>query len=137
MMNSAVELRDLAVTRGGRRVLTVGELDVPAGSITGLLGPSGCGKTTLMRTLVGVQRFAGHVTVLGEPAGSKGLRRRIGYVTQAASVYDDLTVVENVRYFASLVGGGPEAVFAAIDAVDLGEYAGRRVDQLSGGQRTR
>ena len=137
MMNSAVSMRDVTVTRGGRRVLTVPGLDVPAGSITGLLGPSGCGKTTLMRTIVGVQRFAGGVDVLGLPAGAKDLRRRVGYVTQAPSVYEDLTVVENVRYFASMVGGGPDAVFAALTAVDLGEYAGRRVDQLSGGQRTR
>src|SRR5690348_6399369 len=117
MMNSTVQMRDVAVTRGGRRVLTVAELDVPAGSITGLLGPSGCGKTTLMRTIVGVQRFAGTVSVLGSPAGSAELRRHVGYVTQAPSVYGDLTVVENVRYFAAMVGQGADAVFAALAAV--------------------
>jgi ABC-2 type transport system ATP-binding protein len=137
MMNLAVEMHELAVTRGGRRVLTVPDLQVPVGSITGLLGPSGCGKTTLMRTIVGVQRFAGSVTVLGLPAGSPELRHRVGYVTQAPSVYEDLTVVENVRYFASMFGGKADAVFAALAAVDLGELAGRRVDQLSGGQRAR
>ncbi len=137
MMNSAVQMRDVTVTRGGNRVLTVGGLDVVAGSITGLLGPSGCGKTTLMRTIVGVQRFAGSVDVLGVPAGSPELRRQVGYVTQAPSVYGDLTVVENVRYFAAMVGHGADAVFAALAAVDLGELAGRRAEQLSGGQRAR
>jgi ABC-2 type transport system ATP-binding protein len=137
MMNSAVEMRALTVTRGGRRVLEVDGLTVPAGSITGLLGPSGCGKTTLMRTIVGVQRFAGSVTVLGLPAGAPALRSRVGYVTQAPSVYGDLTVAENVRYFGAMLGAGPAAVSAALAAVDLGDLAGRRAEQLSGGQRAR
>ncbi|WP_028984384.1 ABC transporter ATP-binding protein [Sporichthya polymorpha] len=137
MMNLAVEMRNLAVTRGSRRVLTVDGVGVPAGSTTGLLGPSGCGKTTLMRTIVGVQRFEGSVTVLSHPAGAPELRSQVGYVTQAPSVYGDLTVVENVRYFASMVGAGADAVFAALTAVDLGDLAGRRVEQLSGGQRAR
>ena len=65
----------------------------PAARSTGLLGPSGCGKTTLMRSIVGVQRIRrGTVEVLGEPAGSASLRPRVGYVTQAPSVYADLTV---------------------------------------------
>ncbi|MBA3742151.1 ABC transporter ATP-binding protein [Sporichthya sp.] len=137
MMNSAVVMRDLSVTRGGRRVLTVDGLDVAAGSITGLLGPSGCGKTTLMRTIVGVQRFAGSVSVLGLPAGSSELRHRVGYVTQAPSVYGDLTVAENVRYFGAMVGAGADAASAALAAVDLTDLAGRRAEQLSGGQRAR
>jgi ABC-2 type transport system ATP-binding protein len=137
MLNSAVAIRDLVVSRGGRQVLTVGGLDVVAGSITGLLGPSGCGKTTLMRTIVGVQRFAGSVSVLGFPAGVPQLRSRIGYVTQAPSVYGDLTVAENVRYFGAMVGAEADAVSAALTAVDLVEVAGRRADELSGGQRAR
>ncbi|HUR73413.1 MAG TPA: ABC transporter ATP-binding protein [Sporichthya sp.] len=130
-------MQGLTVTRGGRRVLTVDGLDVLSGSITGLLGPSGCGKTTLMRTIVGVQRFAGSVTVLGRPAGAAELRQRVGYVTQAPSVYGDLTVAENVRYFGAMVGAGTDAVSAALAAVDLTELAGRRAEQLSGGQRAR
>ena len=137
MMNSAVVMRDLSVTRGGRRVLTVDALDVVTGSITGLLGPSGCGKTTLMRTIVGVQRFAGNVSVLGLPAGSPELRSRVGYVTQAPSIYGDLTVAENVRYFGAMVGAGADAASAALAAVDLTDLAGRRAEQLSGGQRAR
>ena len=137
MMNYALEVRALSVIRGGRRVLLVDGLAVPTGSITGLLGPSGCGKTTLMRTIVGVQRFAGSVTVLGLPAGSPELRSRVGYVTQAPSVYGDLTVEENVRYFGAMVGAGADAASAALAAVDLSELAGRRAEQLSGGQRAR
>lgn len=137
MMNSAVEMHALTVTRGGRRVLEVDGLAVSAGSVTGLLGPSGCGKTTLMRTIVGVQRFGGRVSVLGLPAGAPELRPRVGYVTQAPSVYGDLTVAENVRYFGAMLGAGPDAVSAALVAVDLSDLAGRRVEQLSGGERAR
>jgi ABC-2 type transport system ATP-binding protein len=118
-------------------VLTVGELDLVAGTVTGLLGPSGCGKTTLMRTIVGVQRFTGSVSVLGAPAGSPHLRHHVGYVTQAPSVYGDLTVAENVRYFGAMVGAGPDAVSAALAAVDLTDVTKQLVDNLSGGQRAR
>jgi ABC-2 type transport system ATP-binding protein len=110
--------------------------------VVGLLGPSGCGKTTLMRSIVGVQKVAGgQVTVLGLPAGSKPLRHRVGYVTQAPSVYEDLTVVENVRYFAAIVGvrraGLRAEVHRVLEMVDLGDHADKRVDALSGGQRSR
>ena len=80
---------------------------------------------------------AGSVRVLGEPAGSPALRHRIGYVTQSPSVYDDLTVRANVRYFASVVGASRESVDEAIAAVDLGSHAEARVGRLSGGQRSR
>ena len=104
MMKNVVEVRDLVVVRGSREVLPGISLDVTAG-VTGLLGPSGCGKTTLMRALVGAQRLrSGSVEVLGEPAGSAPLRTRVGYVTQAASVYDDLTVAENLTFFARVLG---------------------------------
>ena len=101
----AVTVTDLVVERGHRQVLPGLSFTVPAGQVTGLLGPSGSGKTTLMRAIVGVQQVrSGEVTVLGLPAGSPGLRSRVGYVTQAPSVYADLTVRDNVRYFAALYG---------------------------------
>ena len=135
---SAVEIRDLRVSRGGREVLHGLTLTVPAGEVTGLLGPSGCGKTTLMRVLVGVQaRVQGTVRVLGEPAGSRGLRSRIGSVTQAASVYDDLTVTENLAFFARVVGVDSAEIDRCVDAVDLGSHARQVVRNLSGGQRSR
>src|SRR3954453_15170297 len=102
-MDSAVTVDDLVVDRGSRQVLHGLSFSVPPGQVTGLLGPSGSGKTTLMRAIVGVQGGrAGQVEVLGHPAGSPALRSRVGYVTQSPSVYLDMTVRENVRYFASL-----------------------------------
>ncbi|MCF6380047.1 ABC transporter ATP-binding protein [Nocardioides KLBMP 9356] len=137
MMKNVVEVRDLVVVRGSREVLPGISLDVPAG-VTGLLGPSGCGKTTLLRCLVGAQRVrSGTVRVLGEPAGSAPLRTRVGYVTQAASVYDDLTVAENLRFFARVLGVDPASVDEAIGSVDLAGHRDQLVSRLSGGQRSR
>lgn len=137
MMKNVVEVRDLVVVRGAREVLPGISLDVPSG-VTGLLGPSGCGKTTLLRCLVGAQQVrSGDVRVLGEPAGSAPLRTRIGYVTQAASVYDDLTVAENLAFFARVLGVGRPAVDEAIEAVALGDHRDQVVGRLSGGQRSR
>ncbi|GAB2667561.1 ABC transporter ATP-binding protein [Nocardia goodfellowii] len=134
----AVEVRDLTVRRGKREVLHQISMGVPVGSITGLLGPSGCGKTTLMRSVVGTQIVAsGEVRALGLPAGTAELRRRIGYVTQSPSIYSDISVRENVAYYAALYDRDRAAVDAAIDAVGLGEHARQRGDELSGGQKTR
>jgi ABC-2 type transport system ATP-binding protein len=134
----AVTVTDLVVDRGRRRVLPGLSFAVPAGQVTGLLGPSGSGKTTLMRALVGVQLIrSGTVTVLGEPAGSPALRSRVGYVTQSPSVYEDLTVRENVRYFAALYGMGAREADAAIADVGLGDAVGQLVRDLSGGQMGR
>ena len=138
MMTSAVELEDVRVRRGEREVLHGISTHVPAGQVIGLLGPSGCGKTTLMRCIVGVQaQVRGRVTVLGRPAGSAELRPLVGYVTQAPSVYSDLTVQQNLEYFARLVRATPATVSATIDVVGLGDHARQRVDRLSGGQAAR
>ena len=137
MMKNAVEIHGLHVVRGGRPALEHLDITIGAG-VTGLLGPSGCGKSTLMRCLVGVQQVdAGTVTVFGEPAGSRPLRSRVGYVTQAASVYDDLTVTENLQFFARVLGVGRDHVERVIDEVDLGSHRDRVVGRLSGGQRSR
>ncbi|TFV90651.1 ABC transporter ATP-binding protein [Blastococcus sp. CT_GayMR16] len=133
-----VTVTDLVVERGRRQVLNGLSFTVPVGQVTGLLGPSGSGKTTLMRALVGVQLVrSGAVTVLGEPAGSPGLRSRVGYVTQAPSVYEDLTVRENVRYFAALYGMSSREAEAATADVGLSDSGGQLVRDLSGGQRGR
>jgi ABC-2 type transport system ATP-binding protein len=137
-MNGSVIVKDLVVDRGAREVLHGISLDVPPGQVTGLLGPSGGGKTTLMRCIVGVQKLrSGEVTVLAQPAGSPQLRSRVGYVTQSPSVYADLTVRENVRYFASLYGAGAAEADAAIRAVGLSEAARQLFGDLSGGQKSR
>ena len=138
MVNSSVEARDLRVVRGAREVLHGLSFAIPSGEVTGLLGPSGCGKTTLMRVLVGVQaKVTGSVSVFGEPAGAASLRSRIGYVTQAASVYDDLTVSENLAFFARVLGVGRKEVARCLTVVDLSDHADDVVRNLSGGQRSR
>ena len=137
MMNSVVAIDGLRVVRGGRPVLDGLDLAVGPG-VTGLLGPSGCGKSTLLRSVVGVQRVAGGtVTVLGEPAGSPPLRDRVGYQTQSSSVYDDLTVSENLRFFARVLGRPAASVEEAVTAVDLTGHRDQVVGRLSGGQRSR
>jgi ABC-2 type transport system ATP-binding protein len=131
----AISVDGLHVRRGNAEVLRDLTVTVPRGQVVGLLGPSGSGKTTLMRCVVGVQKVAaGTVTVLGEPAGSRGLRRRIGYVTQASSVYGDLTVRENLRYFARVLDAPASDVDRAIDETGLGGQATRLAGSLSGGQ---
>jgi ABC-2 type transport system ATP-binding protein len=134
----AVVASALTVVRSKREVLHALDFTIPRGAVVGLLGPSGCGKSTLMRALAGVQGgVSGTLQVFGQRAGSRALRDRVGYVTQAASVYDDLTVTENLRFFAKVLGVGKESVTSAIDAVDLGAQSGEVVSRLSGGQRSR
>jgi ABC-2 type transport system ATP-binding protein len=138
MVKSGVEVTGLRVVRGGKEVLHDLTFTVGPGEVTGLLGPSGCGKTTLMRSIVGVQRIAGgRVSVFGDPAGSARLRSRIGYVTQDPSVYADLTVDENLAFFADVLGVGDDRVEACVRVVALGDERSKVVGQLSGGQRSR
>ncbi|GID31776.1 ABC transporter ATP-binding protein [Paractinoplanes brasiliensis] len=137
-MDSAVEVRDLVVERGRKEVLHGISCEVQRGAVTGLLGPSGSGKTTLIRAIVGVQIVrSGTVTVLGRAAGSASLRRELGYVTQAPSVYADLSVRENARYFATLLGLGAAEADRAIADVGLSGAKDQLVGNLSGGQRSR
>lgn len=137
MMSYAVRANGLSVWRGGRQVLQDVEWQVRTGGICGVLGPSGCGKTTLLRSVVGAQRYSGDLEVLGLPAGSAALRHSIGYVTQAASVYDDLTVAENLRYFADIVGAPRGDASRVQTAVGLAGRQDDLVGRLSGGQRAR
>lgn len=141
----AIAARGLTVVRGDRTVLRALDFTVRPGSITGLLGPSGCGKTTLMRAVVGTQaRISGALDVLGRPAGDPALRSRVGYVTQAPSVYTDLTVRQNLDYFAAVLHPGRahraarrEAVTRAIGDVGLTSHSDALAGALSGGQRSR
>lgn len=141
MMNTttaAIAIEDLRVRRGKTQVLSGLTLTIPRGQVVGLLGPSGCGKTTLMRSIVGVQRIeSGTVTVLGEPGGSASLRHKVGYVTQSASIYDDLTVRQNLNYFRAVLGAPVSDVQRVLDETDLAKQSGAVVGELSGGQRSR
>ncbi|MFI9200925.1 ABC transporter ATP-binding protein [Streptomyces sp. NPDC053048] len=128
--------------RGRHTLLQDISFTAPQGAIVGLLGPSGCGKTTLLRSVMGIQATtAGHVQVLGFPAGSPVLSRRVGYVTQAPSVYSDLTVLENLKYFSAALGlrgwRRENAVVRVVKEVDLADYADKPVGRLSGGQYSR
>ena len=135
---TTVEARRLTVHRGGRPVLEDVSFRITAGELVGLVGPSGSGKTTMMRAIVGVQRdVQGSLTVLDRPSGHRTLRRRLGYVTQQPSVYRDLTVSENLQFFAALVDVGAVDVDRVIAEVDLGDVVHSRVDRLSGGQQAR
>ncbi len=134
----AVSIEHLRVIRGKRPALQDFSVRIAQGTITGLLGPSGCGKTTLMRCIVGTQIVtSGTVTVLGQPAGSAALRRRVGYLPQDPTIYDDVRIVDNVRYFASLYGFDNSAADAAIERVGLSDHDTALCRNLSGGQRTR
>ena len=138
MSNVAIEISNLRVVRGKAEVLHGIDLQIAKGKVTGLLGPSGSGKSTLMRAVVGVQKgVAGNIAVLGKPAGSRALDKRVAYDTQSASVFDDLTVAQNLRYAARVLGVHKTAIDDAITAVGLDGFQKHMVANLSGGQRNR
>lgn len=137
MSVNAISLDNLSVRLDGQPVLSGLTANLQQGGITGLLGPSGAGKTTLMRVLVGLQQpSSGQAAVLGMPAGSRQLRGQVGYMTQTQSVFQDLTVRENLAYFAALAGGTGDAQ-TVLEQVRLEDFAGRLVRDLSGGQKSR
>jgi len=141
-MQPAIRAEGLRIVRGGKRhgvvIIDGMNLEVPSGQVVGLLGPSGSGKTTLMRAIVGAQEgVTGVLDVLGLPAGHPDLRHRVGYVTQSPSIYADLSIMENLRYFARLIGADQSDAERALADVDLARIAGRKVGVLSGGERSR
>lgn len=137
-MQPAVDIRNLTVSLEGRPILREVTVSLSRGRVIGLLGPSGAGKTTLMRAIVGRQRLSGgSLMVLGQRAGTPGLRARVGYVTQAPSVYKDLTMVENLHYFAALVGAPKPRVQEVINEVGLTGHERQLTGSLSGGQLSR
>jgi len=138
-MRDAVIIADkLTVVRGGQRILDDVSFTIEPGQITGLIGPSGSGKTTLMRAIIDAQSITdGTLKILGLPAGSKQLRRHIGYVTQAPAVYNDLTTQQNLQYFATVLGCPKSDVARVIKLVDLEPQARQMVGSLSGGQKAR
>lgn len=138
MTSMAVVADGLRVSRGQQEVLHRLTFSVERGTVAGLLGPNGSGKTTLMRAIVGVQVIdSGSLDVLGHPAGAAALRRRIGYSTQDPAIYADLTVLENLRYFAAVLGAHPSDVDKVIADIGLADSVRKLGGQLSGGQRSR
>lgn len=137
-MASAISITDLSVIRGRTRILSQFNLEVESRAILGLLGPSGSGKTTIMRSVAGLQRLTGgSIRVLGSPAGDKSLRTRIGYSTQDASIYRDLTCRENIDYFSALQGHASSSTDEILELVDLSKNRKQLAATLSGGERAR
>jgi len=132
-----IQASQFVVEKAGGRIIDDLTFSVKKDVITGLIGPSGSGKTTLMRAMVGVQAFSGTLTIFDQPAGSKSLRRVIGYVTQSPAIYEDLSVVQNLRYFATLVRASRKEVAEIISTVHLDQQAHQLVGTLSGGQKAR
>lgn len=136
--SNAIESTGLNVKKGAKDILKGLNLAVQPGSITGLIGPSGSGKTTLMRTIIGAQASSsGALTVLGMPAGSPKLRHKIGYVSQSPAVYHDITVVQNLQYFATIIGVDKKDVDKVIKEVQLNDQRNQLAGTLSGGQLAR
>lgn len=137
-MSNVASFAGVSVRRGKQNVLTDIRLDLPSGRIIGLLGPSGAGKSTIMRALVGVQsKVSGSVTVLGEPAGAASLATRVAYSTQASSVFDDLTVFQNLDFARKMIGAPASDISRVLGEVGLSNFAKAKVGNLSGGQRNR
>lgn len=134
---NAITAQKLTVQKGKTEILHGLDIAIRSGAITGLIGPSGSGKTTLMRAIVGVQKYNGSLQVFDTPAGKASLRTRIGYVTQSPAVYDDLTVLQNIHYFARVAGIPTHEANAVIAKVQLNGKEGQLVRSLSGGQRAR
>ena len=138
-MNTVVVTQDLHKHFGPTRAVDGLSLSVQAGEVYGMLGPNGSGKTTLIRLLVGLLKpTAGAVSILGQRMPAKEILARVGYMTQASSLYEDLTVRENVAFFGEMCGGVSRGqVDEAISLVDLVDRAGSLVRTVSGGMRQR
>jgi len=137
MEDIAIRASGLVIEKQKQSVLNGIDLVIKRATINGLIGPSGSGKTTLMRAIVGVQSYRGNLEVLGQAAGSAGLRDRIGYVTQSPAIYGDLSVWQNLCYFAVINKATREQARAIMTKVQLASRADQLVASLSGGQRAR
>ena len=137
-MSSVASFENVSVRRGKFDVLKSIDLRLPKGQVIGLLGPSGAGKSTIMRALVDVQdKVTGTVSVLGLKAGSAVTLTKVAYSTQSSSVFDDLTINQNLRYTCRILGAPVGRVAEVLEQVQLTEYGKVRVSTLSGGQRNR
>ena len=134
---NAVEIEAVVKSFGRLQALAGVSLNVPEGEVYGLLGPNGSGKTTLIRLIVGLLAAdSGSVRTLGRAMPDVGVLQRIGYMTQAAALYPDLSVEENVKFFAA-VNDAEEGVADALRLVELYDRRDSVVGELSGGLRQR
>ena len=136
---AAVEAEGLHKTFGSIHAVDGIDLALQPGRIYGLLGPNGSGKTTLIRLLAGLAApTSGEARILGTRMPSRPMLAKIGYMPQAEALYPDLSVGENLRFFAALQGAsGAGAAARALDLVELADRKGSPVHELSGGMRRR
>lgn len=134
----AISVIGLVVEKFDRKILDDISLELNSNRTIGLVGPSGSGKTTLIRALVGSQRIkSGKVKIFGLEPGSEKLRSRIGYMAQKSALYSDLTVRENLDYFAAIFGASKRRVGEILDLLHLGEHNKKIAGSLSGGETSR
>lgn len=142
-METAVKIKNLSVTLGGHfEVLNNISLELPAGKTIGFIGPSGAGKTTLIRGIVGNLKItSGEISVFDMPAGSALLREQVSYMTQELSVYPDLTVKENLKYFITMTGQSRkmagDILKEVLELVAITNKSDSLVSDLSSGQKQR
>jgi ABC-2 type transport system ATP-binding protein len=138
-MEYVVETQQVKRAFGDLEAVAGVDLHIRPGETYGLLGPNGAGKTTLIRMLVGLLRpTAGRVVVLGREMPNKAVLAQVGYMTQAKAIYTDLSVRENVRFFAAMVGQRePQRVEEVVALVGLSDWIDKPVNTLSGGMQRR
>ena len=144
MSDLAIHAQDVMKKFGDFTAIEGINLRVPKGSIYGFLGPNGCGKSTTIRVLTGLlSPTEGHVNVLGLdiPRQSEALRLKIGYMTQKFSLYDDLSVQENLQFIGQIFGMNRKSLSARtneqLKTYGLDERRKQRVGGMSGGQKQR
>jgi len=138
-MDTIVKAKDLSKHFGPIHAVDGVDMTVRAGEIYGLLGPNGSGKTTLIRLMIGLLRpTSGSVITLGQDMPNKAILAQVGYMTQASALYEDLTVRENVAFFAEMCGGASRArIDEVVALIDLQDRADSLVHTLSGGMKQR
>ncbi|MDP5212814.1 ABC transporter ATP-binding protein [Pseudoalteromonas tunicata] len=144
MSKFVIDAKQLTMQFGDYKAINALDLQVEQGTIYGFLGPNGCGKTTAIRMLTGLlSPTAGSVNVLGFelPAQAEALKLHVGYMTQKFALYDDLTVLENLRFVARIYGLSRQAMAKRVDELlenyDLRPFADQLAGTMSGGQKQR
>lgn len=139
---NAIELSGINFRIGNKDIIRNINLEVPQGDSLGLIGPNGAGKTTLYRLLLGLAKVnSGSIKVQGHDMPDRRVLHKIGYMAQTESLYQDLTVEENLLFFGSLYGLLGQAAKKRVDEVlklvDMESLRKTRIEKLSGGMRRR